>query len=365
MKSNKMFLTSLVLGSMMTLSAQAQFTPGTSPVAGPVTQTPGGQPITVTGNNNTVIVGNAANPPQFGSINPNYYYQWCDQVVEILTTQARFASGLYAHQRYSEAKAIMVAAFQKALGAAQLPGTFRPYTYQELVRSLDLFATLEASPSASQSQHDNLIAYVALNRVDYVIRVKNELDRAYVIPYAGSCHNGCGGGFGAAQLQAYQLKLAQIAGQQLQAVLGYSALPMGEWVYPAVDGGTFFTIMSKTAQWAAEDLSINLFNTAFSCAIIELGNVGPEAIQYQSFGGDRMAVRYIYEKVRVIAKTIQRSPYGCNGFPYNDAFNPGRGDTDVNVNVNVQVNNDSDEDANDGGGNDEQDGGGNGRHHKK
>ena len=312
MKSKKMFLTSLVFGSMMTLSAQAQYAPAGGPL--------GGAPqITITGNGPTTV--NINNPSNYtipgGADAAGAFYDWCDTVVEDLGNQAALANGLYQSQRYAEAKQVMIAAFIKARDSFVLSGRFRPMAHTEIARTVDLLSALESVPSANQTLHDNVVAYTALNRVDFVIRVKNELDRPYVIPCAAGCGN-----YGDNELQEYQMKLAQVAGEQLQAVLGYSAMASGSWVYPAGDTNTFMTIVQKTAQWAAYDLSNNLFPGVFACAIKALNTVTSEGQQERAFWGEKIGVRFVYYKVGVIASEIQSDSHGCNGFPYNEYSTP-------------------------------------------
>jgi hypothetical protein len=87
-------------------------------------------------------------------------------------------------------------------------------------------------------------------------------------------------------------------------------------VYPLVDAPTYFTVISKAAQWAAEDLTMTLFGNTFSCAILELQNLGAEAASLSAMAGDVYAVQYIHQKVNVLKNALNASPYGCGGIRY-------------------------------------------------
>lgn len=245
-----------------------------------------------------------------GQVNLNYYYTWCNRVTQILTDAGRMANSLYSLQRYAEAKNTMVQAFNNALAAStSFPGVFRPQTYQELLRSKELIDTLEMAISPSQVAHDKAIAYVALNRVDRINRVSNTLDRAYVIP----CAYGCGSlRRQQAQMQAFESTLVKLAKDQLTAAQNYSSIVYGRVAYPLVDASTYFTIISKAAQWTAMDLSYNLFSTVFSCAIIELSQQGSLAQSYQMAMGDPRSVQIIHGNIDALARALDVKPYGCN-----------------------------------------------------
>jgi len=251
-----------------------------------------------------------------GNASSSYYYQWCDQVAEILRVESAKANFEYKVQEYRQAKETMKAAFKSALYAASLPGTFRPYTYREIERSIRLIEALEALPltqdggsvQSSQNRRDKSIAYVALNRVDFVSFVKNSLDRDFVIP----CSYGCEGG--ADRFDGFEEKLAEVARQQLNTALDYSTRTIGDQTYPLESGPVFFTIIAKTARWVAQDLSYdNFYSTAFSCAIGELRNIGAEAASYEQIAGDPIAVNTIYNEVNHISDKLSESPWGCHG----------------------------------------------------
>lgn len=250
---------------------------------------------------------NQSNPVQ-SPVDLNYYNQWCDQATRILNRAAQEGSLLYGMQKYPEAKEVMETAFQRALQASNFPGTFRPYTHREIVRSLDLMQELDQMPSPSQAAHDKLITYVALNRVDFVNRVKNSLDHPYVIP----CARGCG--FDSERTERFESQLSELAREQLNSAQGYASRVRGNDVYPLVDGPTYFRIMARTAEWTATDLSYNLFATQFSCAIIELGNIGAEAETYARNFGDPVAVRAISNEISAISASLLSRPYGCGHY---------------------------------------------------
>lgn len=245
------------------------------------------------------------------------YFAWCDQVERTLTNATRTASMLYAQTQFAEAKNVMVAAFRQSLNQTSLPGSFRPNTYKELNRSLELISILERS-SADTVLKNKMIAYVALNRVDMINTVKDTLDRPFIIPCQ---QRGCGGRgyqtqYGApyVDLQEFESTLASVASLQLQTAQGYSTQQGRDGrVYPLVDAATYFTIISKAAKWAAEDLSYTLFGTVFSCAVYDLQNLGTEAAQLAATVGDVYAVQYISEKVEDLQSTLNESRYGCGG----------------------------------------------------
>jgi hypothetical protein len=255
----------------------------------------------------------------------NSYYSWCDNVQVILNNATRLANSLYGQTKFTQAKQVMVNAFQQALSSSSLPGSFRPNTYKELVRTIDLVRTLEAANIPNPVLKDKMIAYVTLNRVDVVLKVKNTLDRPYVIPtcYNRSC-NGRGSyqtqyGTPAVDMGQFEATLASIARLQLQTAQTYSTrvIPGRQiQVYPLVDAPTYFTIISKAAQWAAEDLSMTLFGSTFACAIIELQNLGAEAASMAAMAGDVYAVQYIHQKVDVLKSALRIRPYGCGGVQY-------------------------------------------------
>ena len=246
------------------------------------------------------------------------YFAWCDQVEVILNNSTRLANSLYGQTKFAEAKRVMVNAFQQALSSTGLPGGFRPNTYKELVRTLDLVRTLEASPIANPTLKNKMIAYVALNRVGFVLEVKNKLDRPFTIP----CRSGCGNGYGnRVNMNQYEYALASVARSQLQIAQKYSTQVIPNrniQVYPLVDSQTYFTIISKAAQWAAEDLSMTLFGQTFSCAIMELQSLGFEAASMAATAGEVYAVQYIHDKVDVLKSSLGHAPYGCGGVNYPD-----------------------------------------------
>ena len=258
-------------------------------------------------------------------VGANVYYTWCDNVQVILNNATRLANTLYGQTKFAEAKRVMVNAFQQALASANLPGAFRPNTYKELVRTIDLIQTLEASNIPNPVLKDKMIAYVTLNRVGFVLRVKNTLDRPFIIPncYNRSC-NPRGGyqtqyGTPVANPMQFEQTLAAIARDQLNTAQSYSTqvLPGRRiQVYPLVDAPTYFTIISKAAQWAAEDLSMTLFGTTFACAIMELQSLGAEAASMAAVAGDVYAVQYIHQKADILKGALQVRPYGCGGIQY-------------------------------------------------
>jgi|GEM_PF-3600368 len=246
----------------------------------------------------------------------NPYYTWCDQVETILNDATRIASVLYGQTRFTQAKQIMVDAFQRALNSAQLPGSFRPNTQRELSRTLELVSLLEGTPVANPTLKDKMIAYVALNRVKVVHFVKNSLDHPYVIPCYGRRCDGYGS---PVNMGGFEAALASVARLQLETAQNYSSQVVSSGrirVYPLVDASTYFTIISKAAEWAAQDLSMALFGSTFSCAILELQNLGSEAASMQAMAGDVYAVQYIHDKVNVLKSALNQSPYGCGGIDY-------------------------------------------------
>jgi hypothetical protein len=249
----------------------------------------------------------------------NAYFAWCDSVERILNNATRLANVLYGQNQFSQSKQVMVSAFQQALNASSLPGVFRPNAYRELVRTLDLIQTLETSNIPNAVLKEKMIAYVALNRSEVVLTVKNILDRPYVIPCRGGCNGGYGGyGQYPVNMNQFEVALASVARLQLQTAQNYSSqvIPGRRiQVYPLVDAATYFSIISKAAQWAAEDLSTSLFASTFGCAIGELQNLGQEAAGMASMAGDVYAVQFIHDKVDALKLELSNAPYGCGGGP--------------------------------------------------
>jgi hypothetical protein len=236
---------------------------------------------------------------------------WCDQVTqELLQTQA-LGWNLYRRQLYTQVTTEVTAALQRAIGSMNIPGSaYRPATYNEIMRTLDLINALKATnPSLPGSNNPilkaKMIAYVALQRISFISYVKDAVD----INFNNPCRRGCGGGF---DTGAYEQALSLTAIQQMRIAQDYSSIVGADgMVYPINDTPYYFVIISMAARWAAQDLSTSLFATSFSCAVMNLRTLGTRAASYQAMLGDVSAVQEIHSIVESLISSMYQRPYGC------------------------------------------------------
>jgi len=235
------------------------------------------------------------------------YTVWCDQVMQNLMQAQSDGWRLYHNQRYTQAKQFVVGKLQAAIASLHVPGTaYQPATYREIQRTLSLIGALEATASNSTAAlKAKTIAYVALNRISFISFVKETVDVTYNIPcrHRRQCD---------AQDDAYEAALAQVAAEQISSAQDYSSkvMPSG-LVVPLNDTPFYFTIMAKSARWAAQDLSMSNFSKQFSCPIIKLRRLGSDAYAKQAMFGDVSSVQQIHEKVEHIEGDLAESGYGC------------------------------------------------------
>lgn len=261
------------------------------------------------------------------TFNPAPYYQWCDQVDLLLRPAIQRATMLMSPGRsqFALARQVIEQAFEQAVSQMNQPGTFRPNSYREIVRSQELLRALASNPTPIATLKQKVLATVALHRASFVLRVKTALDRPFIIP----CYNGgCGGypyqqGYGtpAGNLGQFESTLARIAGEQLSTAQSYSTLirRASPQVIPIADGPTYFTIIGYAARWAAEDLGNLLFGHTFACGIQQLYALGTEAQMLAESFGDPAAVQIIYGKVNWLVQGLQSRPY-CHSQGYQQDY---------------------------------------------
>ena len=240
------------------------------------------------------------------------YSVWCDQVTQNLMQAQSLGWNLYHRQLYVQSKNQILSALQSALNSMNIPGgRFRPATYREIVRTISLVNALEnTQPSLPGSNNPALkakmIAYIALQRISFISYVKDAVDVDYNIP----CRRGCGGyGY---ENPEYESALANVAAEQLSRAQDYSSIVGSDgMVYPINDTPYYFVVIANAANWAAEDLSMSLFSKRFSCAVLDLRNLGSRARSYQAMLGDISAVQEIHEIVESLVNDMSESPRGC------------------------------------------------------
>jgi hypothetical protein len=240
------------------------------------------------------------------------YSVWCDQVTQKLMIAQSLGWNLYHRQLYAQARAQILIALQEALGSMNIPGSaFRPATYREIMRTIELIQALDAMRSSfpggeSPQLKAKMIAYVALQRISFISYVKDAVDVTYNIP----CRKGCN--YEGYDRGAHEGALAALAAEQVSRAQGYASEVGGDgMVYPINDTPYYFVIVASAARWAAEDLSMELFSKRFSCAIINLRTLGSRAASYQSMLGDVTAVQEIHAVANDLIAEMSYSPYGC------------------------------------------------------
>ena len=276
-------------------------------------------------------------PAALGGVNVSYYSRWCDRASEILAQASADSQRLYGKMQYAQAKIVIERGFDQAIlatvngnfgGTNGLPGTFRPYTYQELARSIELINTLENSAFPNQIAHDKIITYVANIRAGFVSQM-HSLDQEYVIP----CVFGCNWREQAARMNAFETKLVHMAREQLESVQSLGTTRRNGQVYPLGDENVYFTILNSVSRWVAMDLSYANFSSAFSCAIMNLFDLGNYAYsQLANFGGPD-AVNNVSDRVDSIIQGLSAKGYGCSiRSEYEDEFSSDEDNNDNRTN---------------------------------
>lgn len=254
----------------------------------------------------------AAADAQYTQMQPvDQFSVWCDQVTQELMQAQALGWNLYRRQLYTQTTVQMKTALQRALNSMNIPGsTYRPATYNEIMRTISLINALQATnPSLPGSANPvlkaKMIAYVALQRISFISYVKDAVD----VTFNNPCRRGCGGGYDAG---AYENALSMAAVQQMRIAQDYSSIVGADgMVYPINDTPYYFVIISMTARWAAQDLSTSLFATSFSCAVLNLRTLGSRAASYQAMLGDVSAVQEIHAIVEDLISGMYSRPYGC------------------------------------------------------
>lgn len=241
------------------------------------------------------------------------YFEWCDFVqTELAATQA-IAQSQYQMNQYAAALTTVESSLRRLQSGIAIYNSNRPFAYTEIGRTLNLLNSLKTSPAlqGSNTQKQKVLAFVALNRIDVIKYYAQNLD----VPYSVPSMNWGGCAYCVQQHQmAFEAALSSAAQYQLTRTQDFAtrqSINGSYQVYPLLNSGIYFTIVSQAAHWAANDLQGSLYPTIFACVIQQLRNVGNEASAVSRTMGERNAVQYIYQRVESLQSTLSASPYGC------------------------------------------------------
>jgi hypothetical protein len=228
---------------------------------------------------------------------------WCNNVVRDLGNSLQIAGMQEVQGNYTLSAETLIRGLKEANANQYLRKG--PMTARAIYRAIELAGIMQRSVAGRANGQRSVVEFLS-QYYQFIIRTADHLDIPFYIPHMrGEMRN---------PIEDFETNFIRFAKDEVQVVLNTMTVQNEGQVFPVGSTAAFLNILSRSIQFASEDLRESPFAASYSCTIEYLNRV-VSLVQNGGLGNDPDTVNYAYQEVSSLLDQIRT---GCGCFQWNE-----------------------------------------------
>lgn len=231
---------------------------------------------------------------------------WCRHAAGHLERSLRRARMQYSYGDFESSKVIIKDAYVAISESLNVnPYSYSPITKKMVDRGLKYITAIESINQRYSTPSDLHTEVFFLDKyTELILKVENELDRDYFIPYKHSNCRGCGYDF-----EEFTRKYLKVAYKELNFVYDtfvQKVSTRGHYDYrPVGNQFTFLKLAELSSGDIAADIASTLYRYQNACLVLKLNDLSLDLNEFNEYG-DRVLFRTPVQAVRYTASQFDQ-----------------------------------------------------------